>query len=336
MYRAMLAAVILAASAHAQEKDAAPKVTLKLEQATIPDAAAQIAAQAGVDVLVVGDIKDEVSLDLKDVEVEAAVESVAEACQGSWLRLYAIQTEKTAGQKETAEQLLERLQAAWRAWFLRRTEEELDAFGRRAREAAAAEQQQQQGQPQQPAPAGGDTIMWDPLDMVRGPFHLEQITLQLQGAPAQDAVDKFMLESGYPVLLEQGLEGAVTLDVKAEKLSRILDAVAEQLAARWRMSYLIAQPHEMTADEMQQRLTQGLGQLAGWFFGLPPDQRQRIMDQTVQRLQNIPPEARDRIKQSAWAPRIMQTVMLSVTQLTPDQRREVSPLLRGLAGLLGQ
>jgi type II secretory pathway component GspD/PulD (secretin) len=336
MYRAMLAAVIVAASAHAQEKDHAPKVTLKLEKATISEAAAQISTQAGVDVLVVGDIKDEITLDLKDADVEAAVSSVAEACQGSWLRTYAIETGKAAGQKEGAEQVLERLRMTWRTWFLRRTEEELDAFGERAREAAAAEQQQQQGQPQRPAPTAGDTIMWDPLEAVKGPFHLEQITLQLQGAPVQDAIDKFMLESGYPVLLEQGLEGAITLDVKAEKLSRILDAVAEQLAVHWRMLYLIGQPHEMTADEMQQRLTQGLEQLAGWFFGLPPDQRQTIMQQAVQRLQSIPAEDRDRMRQSPWAPRIMQTLMLSVTQLTPDQRREVSPLLKGLAGLLGQ
>jgi hypothetical protein len=178
--------------------------------------------------------------------------------------------------------------------------------------------------------------MFDPVDMLKGPYQFETITLQLKAAPAQDAVDQFRLQSGYPVLLEEGLPGTVTLDVKDEKLDKVLDAIAAPLQAKWHAFYLVGEPREMTPDEIEQRVADGLQQAANWFFQQPPEKRGEIMQQAADRMNNLPPEVRDQIRQSPLAPRITQRVMGFVTTLTPDQRREVSPLLKAFVKIVGQ
>jgi len=324
----MLLAALLVAPLHAQDKAAPAKVTLQLDKAKAADAAAQIGEQSGVTVLPRGEITGEVTLDLKGVEVEAAVKALAEAVKGSWLRAYVIETQPPA-EPPTADQLAERLQNAWRAWFLRRSDTDLDLVQQRAREAAANE-------PRQQPVADGQKIMFDPVGMLRGPFHFETISLQLAAVSPQEALDQFMLQSGYPVLLAQGLEGTVTLDVKDGELDKLLDTLAEQLQARWHVFYLVGQPREMTPDEMEQRVTEGMQQAAGWFFQQPPEKRQQIMQQASDRVKNLPPEVRDQIRQSPWAPRITQRVIAFVTTLTPEQRREVSPLLKAFVQIVGQ
>lgn len=328
----MLLAALLVAPLHAQDKAAPPKVTLTLEKATAAEAAAQIGNQSGITVLTLGEITGDVALDLKDIEVEAAVKALAEAVKGSWLRAYVIETEPPA-EPPTADQLADRLRAAGRDWFLRRSETELDLVQQRAREAAASQPKPPQPQPQ-PITAGN--LMIDQVDMLKGPYHFETISLQLAGLSVPEAFDQFRLQSGYPVLVEEGLEGTLTLDVKDEKLSKVLEALAGQLHAQWHVIYLVGQPREMTPDEMERRVSEGLQQAAGWFFQQPLEKRQQIMQQATDRVKNLSPDVKNEIRQSPWAPRITQRVMGFVTTLTPEQRREVSPLLKAFVQIVGQ
>jgi len=325
----VLVAALLPAIALAQEEKT-HTVSLDVKDASVQELASMLGRATDVSVLVSPSITDTVSVKVDGVQLEDAVKAVAEAIKGSWLRAYVVEANDAAQSEESADATLEKLQTAWRDWMFRCTDEELDGFRDRALAA-------RQGQPLTPPQAtAGNGIMFDGVDMVRGPFHVEEISLKLDGVSVRKALDQFTLQSGYMTLLSPGVEGQVTLDVTNEKLAGVLDAIAAQANAQWRPVYLIGQPREVTADEIDQFVAQQLQDRTAEFFQLPPEERQQIIQRISDRLANIPPEARTAIKNSPWAPRIMSRVMQFVLTLTPDQRREVAPLLQGVGRLMSQ
>ncbi|MBM3476999.1 MAG: hypothetical protein FJX75_27330 [Armatimonadetes bacterium] len=325
---ALVVALALPAICVAQEQKP-DKLSLDVTDQAVTEVAKTLADASGVTVLptqAAGEAKATVKV--TDVDLEAAVTAVAEAIDGSWLRTYVIEPAGESTTEPTIDIVVERLQIAWRDWMLSCTNEELDAFRERALAAM-------DGPPTPPQPTATGGIMFDVVDTLRGPFHAEQITLKLDAADIREALKQFTLQSGYITLLSDGVTGQVTLDVTDEKLPKVLDAICAATNAKWRPLYVLGKAREITPDEMEQRLTDMLQRGADEFFKLPPDQRQQIIQRLTERMNSIPPEARDAIRNSPWTGRIMGRVMQFMFNLTPDQRREIAPLMQGFGKLMG-
>jgi len=313
------------------QEAASPTVTLSLEAVPVAYAAAQVAAQAHVPVLVAEHVTGTVSLRLEQADVEGAVRQVAEAVEGSWLRAYEVRPEGTDLPDYNAADLLGRLQEAWRDWLLRRSDDELAAW----REGAG-----DGGAPPGAAAAGGQTdagtLRVDMVAALRGPFQAELASLELHDAPVPEALDAFTLATGCMVLTEGDLDGTVDLTLTDQPPDAALDALCRPLRAQWTRLYVIGQPQELTPDEVEQRFAQMLERGAARFWQMPPEERQALIQRVVARLDNLPADVRARISGSPWAPRLMQHVMRYVAQLNLDQRREVAPLLQAFGRLVGQ
>ncbi len=261
--------------------------------------------------------------------VESVVRATAEAIDGSWLRTYVIEpVGQVPAEEETAADVLGRLQVAWRDWMLSRSDEELDAFRDRALAARG-------GAVTAPQPTATGGLMFDMVDVLQSPFHAEQVSLKLDAVEAPEALAQFTLGCGYITLLSPDVTGAVTLDVTEEELPKVLDVLCAQVNAQWRPLYILGKARDVPPDEMEQRFTQMLEQGAAEFWKQPPEDRARIIQRITDRMAQVPPDVRSAIKSSPWTSRIMGRAMQFVFTLTPDQRREIAPLLQSTAKLVG-
>jgi hypothetical protein len=180
--------------------------------------------------------------------------------------------------------------------------------------------------------AGG--VRLDIVAMANGPFHLETVTLKLDAVPLQEALDQLTLKTGYLTLLAPDMGGQVTLEVTEARLPDVLDAIGEQASCRWRPQYVIGQPRDLPPDEVEQRFSDMLREGATQFWQRPPAERADMVQRAAGLLGSLPPDARAAVQGSTLAPRLMGVVMNYVMTLTPDQRREVTPILQGLAKLM--
>jgi len=325
----LLIALAWSAMAVAQT-DTPPKLTLDATDASLAEVVPMMSTATGVTILATESAAQaRVTVDLADVDVDPAVQAVAEAIDGSWLRTYVIEPAGQEPVEETASSVIDRLQVAWRDWMLSRTDEELDAF----RERAVASMGGAAVGPQ-PTAAGG--VLFDVVDMLQAPFHAEQVSLKLEAVEVPQALAQFTLGCGYIALLSPDVTGPVTLDVTNEELPKVLDALCAQVNAHWRPLYLIGKAREVSPTEMEQRFSQMLEQGAAEFWKQPPEERARIIQRITDRMANIPPEVQTAVKSSPWTSRLMGRAMQFVFTLTPDQRREIAPLLQGAVKLFGQ
>ena len=322
-------ALALPAICVAQEKQA-DKLSLDVTNQAVREVAKTLVVATGVTVLPTQTAGEATAtVKVTDAKLEDAVKAVADAIDGSWLRAYVIEPAGQEPGEETIDDVLERLQVAWRDWMLTCTDEELDAFRERTVAAIATG-----GAPTPPQETAGGGLMVDLVGTLQGPFHAEQVSLKLDAADIREALKQFTLQSGYITLLSADVTGKVTLDVTNEELPKALDAICAPANAKWRLLYIIGKPREVTPDEMEQRVMEMVQRGAEDFWKQPPEQRQQIMQRITEGMGSIPPEARNAIKNSPWTGRIMGRVMQFIFTLTPDQRREIAPLMQGIGKLM--
>ncbi|MBM3499788.1 MAG: hypothetical protein FJX74_14100 [Armatimonadetes bacterium] len=323
--------VVLALSATSGAQGAEPKkLTLDVTDDTLAEVVLVMSEASGVTILATDTASQSLlSLSLPEGDVETAVQAVAQAIDGSWLRTYVIEPAGQEPPEETAADIIGRLQVAWRDWMLSRTDEELDAFRERALASMG-------GPPIAPQPTAGGGMMFDVVEMLQAPFHAERISLKVEAVDVRQALGQFTLGCGYTVLLSPEVTGQVSLDATDEELSAILDALCEPVNAQWRPLYLIGKAREVSSTEMEQRFTQMLEQGVTEFWKQPPEDRARIVQRIADRMANIPPEVQTAVKNSPWTSRLMGRAMQFVFTLTPDQRREIAPILQGAVKLFGQ
>jgi type II secretory pathway component GspD/PulD (secretin) len=327
---AVLAAIFVLGTLCAAQGTDRKTVTLDVTNTPLKDVAVTLAQTSGVTIHATDAAGEApVTLNLPETDLSDAVPAVAEAIDGSWLRTYVIEPVGREPAEETTADVLARLQVAWRDWMFSRTDEELDAFRERALAAMG-------GAPTAPQPTASGGMMFDMVDTLQAPFRAEQVSLKLNAAELPEALGQFTLACGYITLLSTDVTGQVTLDVTDEELPKVLDALCAQVNAQWRPLYIIGKAREVSPDEMEQRFTQMLEQGAAEFWKQSPEQRADIIQRITDRMAKVPPEVRTAIKNSPWTSRIMGRAMQFVFTLTPDQRREITPLLQGAVKLFGQ
>lgn len=326
---AVLVLGILSSASIAQERTAT-KVSLEVTDRPVRELVGAMSTATGISVLATSTAGEALAtVSLTDVELEVAVRTVAEAIDGSWLRTYVVEPIGQQAEEDHVEDVLMRLQIAWRNLMLSCSDEELNAFAQRAVAARG-------GPPSLPPPTPGGGMMFDPVQMLQSPFHAERISLNLQAVSVREALKQFTLQSGYVTLISATIEGQVTLDVTDRELGEVLDAICEPIGAQWRPLYVIGKARELAPEQIEQGFMQMLQRGAEEFWKLPPERRQEIIQRITDRLASLPPESRAAIANSPWASRIMGRVMQFVFSLTPEQRREIAPLLQGFGRLMGQ
>ncbi len=217
---------------------------------------------------------------------------------------------------------------------------------------------------QPPAPEGaaeGDRDrfrrMREYADPIRGlllPGRTDTITLDLTDSPLQDALSAFMLSTHFVVIADEGLTGAVSVQLEDAPLSDALDAIAAASGAQWRTVYLVSAPRKLTEEEIaqreatrQERREQRFNERWAEFWRQPKEERQESIQRRVQwmeriaeRIRNNDGEGQDdertqrrRGRMGRRMSRMMDRMMNYSTQLTPEQRLEIKPLLQAMAKL---
>ncbi len=376
-----LAVVLLHSSACADEAAPAPTVTLSVADAQVAEVAAQIAAQSGLSVFVLGEIPDTVSLEMEALTVEAAIAALAEGFEGSWVRGYLLET-ATPEQPYEAEQLLAMMQQVREQWMQtlqalpedQRREMMGAMFGGRGQRGGPRGGQQggpqggqqggQQGGPgggeqagapgQAPAEAGapgqapgqdqnrrGRMMRDDPLRGLMRPGRDETVSLELADSPLSEALAWFFGASGYIAIAPEVAEMTITASVTEAPIGELLDQFAASLQAQWRPFYMLCKPQELTQEQMEQRAEQGFQRGMGQLWQMTPEDRSarisRMVDRMTnmsQRLKDAPPERRQRM-QSRFN-RMFGRMTQYSAGLTPEQRKELKPLLRAMGQLTQQ
>jgi hypothetical protein len=349
------------AAAWVQADQAAPKVTLKAQDQPVPAVAGQIQNQSGVQIAVAEGTNAAVTVEVVDAEVEDAVRALAGAFNGSWMRAYIIET-APPDPPYTAQELQAALGELRRAWMESLTDEQRqELFGRwrQAREAemqqAAAQPQPQagEGQPAQAQPAEGQQAQgqplqgpagqadrrdfWridDPVRRLRLPVLKETVTLKLDNVPLRDAIYRFIWESGYLVLIQEGVDGTVTVNLQEVPVQDALTQIAAAVGAKCRPFYLVAQPRELTDQEIEARREAGFQQMWAQFWQRPPEERRQFIQQMVDRINRMPVGGDGRGTRRAQ--RMLSRLTQYSATLDPERRMELKPLIQALGAKLNQ
>jgi len=208
-----------------------------------------------------------------------------------------------------------------------------------------------EGGPGGPGGRGGFGGFMRYEDDLRGllmPARFDTISLALEEVSLADAVEAFTAESGFLVIVEDDLDGVVTLQLEEEQPEEAVAAMAEAAGAQWRPFYLLGQPRELTEPEVAQRQQdfeqrqqqfaqrreQRFAQMWGEFWQMNPQDRAQRIEQMTERIESIPPERMQRAQRrmSRMLPRITDYA----STLTPEQRLELKPLLQAMARVAGQ
>ena len=228
------------------DEGARATVTLTATDQSVRACAAAITEQTGVQVAVTQNTNQQLNGTLEGVGVEGAVSLLAAGAQATWLRAYTI--ERQAPETPyTAEELIDRLDVARRAFWeslgrgafwenLTAEERRVLLMEWRARSGAPGDAQPPTdgGAPVE-APAGtpGPGVMegpgggvaplpdaagprdpmryHDPVRDLLMPLRSDTISLDLADVPLDGAVREFTLQSGFLVIVDEGLDGVVTL-----------------------------------------------------------------------------------------------------------------------------
>jgi len=198
------------------------------------------------------------------------------------------------------------------------------------------------------APAGeggprgrGDFIRYeDPIRRLLLPARSDTISLDLTGASLEAAVSAFTRESCFLVVVEEGLQGEVTVQLEEAPLSEALDAIAGAAEAQWRKVYIVSQPRELTDAElaerqagMEQRREQRFERRWAEFWQSSPQERAESIQRRVDRLSNMSERRLERFKARRGPRRLSRMTQYSAT-LSPEQRMEIKPLLQAIAKIM--
>jgi len=371
-------ALVLAAraTASAQVGDDEARVNLTADDEPIEAVAAQIAEQTGVQVAITDNTEKSLTGELVDKTVEESVRLLAESARATWLRAYIIEL-RAPDVPYTAAELMQQLEETRNVFFEGLTDEERGSLLAQWRErmapedeAQAAEGEQQRGrgrgrmfgfggqempgggvarmgddgaQGDQGGPGGpggrGDFMRYD--DELRGllmPARFDTVSLDLTDVSLGQAISEFTAQTGFLVLVDEELDGVVTLQLEDAELDEALAAFAEAAGAQWRPFYVLGQPRELSEAEVAERQEQ-FGQrreemfarMWGDFWQMTAQERADRIQRIVDRIENIPPErmARGQRRLSRMLPRLVDYT----TTLTPEQRLELKPLLQAMARL---
>ncbi len=167
------------------------------------------------------------------------------------------------------------------------------------------------------------------------------ISLDLDDMPLAEALGRFFGAAGR-ILIAPGItEGSITVLAEEAPINEVLDQFAGNIEATWRPFYIISERRQLSEEEVEQRTEQrfqrGMAQL--WAM-TPADRAERInrmvegMTRMSQRLQDAPPERVARMK-SRMNRRFGRMTQYSA-KLTPEQRKELKPLLRAMGQMAQQ
>lgn len=342
---AMTVLMVVGVAVWSDEAGEAPKVSLTAQDQPVLAVAMDVQNQSGVQVAVLPGADAPVSLEVKDARTEDAVKALCEAFDGSWMRAYIIES-APPDPAYTAEELAAAMGEFRRAWMESLTDEQRQALFARWREAGEARRQQAQAEAQAQGEAGAEgqqaqggrpnrRRMEDPIRRLELPARYETVTLKLDSVPFLDAVYRFIYESGYLALPQQGLEGTVTVDLQDVPVQDALDQIAAAAGAKSRPFYLVGMPREIPQQEMQARQEQGFQRMWTDFWQQPPDERARRIEGMVERIRNAPAGGRgDRF--ARFAPRMLSRLTQYSATLDPERRMELKPLLQAIGERINQ
>lgn len=230
-------------------------------------------------------------------------------------------------------------------------------LGRRPPQGApnAEGQPAQPGQPAQgaqPGQGGGPEQrgmgLFDPVAQVILilPVRTESITLSLADEQLAQALFDLTTAGGFLVAATPDLTGAITLEAQDKPIDEVLTQIGTAVGGKWRPIYLLALPRQLTEGEQEQMME--ARETRGWarFWAKTPEERKQDVERRVQGLQRFAEMARQPGQDGQpnrmagmfqrFAPRMLNRMGRYSSTLTPEQRREISPLIRALGKALGQ
>ncbi|MEI6501174.1 MAG: hypothetical protein WCP21_09140 [Armatimonadota bacterium] len=330
--RRCLPLLLLAGALGLGYAEEAPKITLEAADKPVAEVLALIQAQAPkVQLCATQASTANVTVKLTDASVEAAVKAVAKALKGTCLRGYIIERTGPGETPYTAADYIDFIKTARDEWRRRLTPEQTKALDERVR---AYFRGLGQGGQEMPRP---DALSYDdPLLRWTMSPTAEKINLTADAVTVQQGCDLFMLESGYTVLVEAGVEGTVTLTGQGQELPPLLDKLAEAGKAKWREFYLVSQPVKLSEQEVDQRADKAFGEMWSGFWSSPPEERAKDIQRVVENLNGIPPVQIQFIKAMPIAQKMFARMFKATMTLTPAQRDEFQPIIQAVGKIMGQ
>ncbi len=330
--RVFLLLVVLLGGAGAARATDVPRVNLDANDRPVAEVVAALQEQVPeVQLALMQGASSQITVSVHDVPLQDAVAAVARALKGSFLRGYLVERIGPGDQPYSAEELLEYIRSARAEWQRRLTPEQRQAWQERVEAHFTALLQTGQGMP-----AADVFTHDDPLLRFAMMPTSERISLQIEAQPLQTALDLFSLESGYTVLVEEGVDGIVTLEAQEQELPVILDALAQAAEAHWRAFYLISEPVKLSPEDAERRADALFNQAWQGFWSNPPEQRARYIEHALRMLNSIPPEQIQAMKSHPMASDMFGRLMQAMLQLPQDQRREFAPVMQALGRIMAQ
>jgi hypothetical protein len=191
--------------------------------------------------------------------------------------------------------------------------------------------------------AGFDTdTVDDPIRRLMLPGRTDMITCELTDVSLADTISEFVHRTRFFIVADESLTGDVSLELDEAPLSEALDAIAEAADAQWRTVYLISAPRQLSLEEIadqeamrEERREEALNEAGDWFWRQPPERRAEYVQQAVMMMgafsaamEGAPSEQREQM--GRMAEMALTEGMGYLTQLTPEQRMELKPLLQAL------
>jgi len=376
----VLTACVWAAAQVHGEGDRA-RVSLVADNQPAQSVAAAITEQSGVQVALTETTTASLTGQLTGAGIEGAVRMLAAGAQASWLRAYIVERqppEVPYTAEELIDRLDGARRAFWESLGRGAFWENLTAEERRAllmewRALSSGPDERQpvphdvdSMPPEQPELSagtryrlamegpGGEVALiledgWatdpmrydDPVADLLMPLRSDTISLDLSEVPLAKAITEFTVQSGYLVIVDEALDGMVTLDLEDGEPDEALAAFAEAVGAQWRPFYLLGQPRELTQQEVaerqqqfQQRRQEMITRAVAEFWQLPPEERAGHVQSATRYLEELPPDRRERIQ--PLVTRALPYFVAYAATLTTEQRLELKPLLQALARMAGQ
>ena len=346
------------------------KVNLTARAQPVQTVAEEITEQTGVQVAVTATTESTLTGKLEDRTVEEAVKLLAEGARASWMRAYVLELAPPE-EPCTAAMLLSELNRTRNRWIDSLSDEQRQQLlGRIVSRFDSPEQAAGDGAPaEQPTgemrhvfgemlagPGGGVAVARTPEGVAEGDWQMmmryddpimrlllpersDSITLDLTDAPRADVLSAFTMAARFLVVADEQIEGTLTLKLEDAPLSTALDAIAAATGAQWRTVYVIGQPRPLTEEEIargEEQREQQFMQLWAQFWERPQEERARWIqigaagiEQIGERMRNASPERRELLKNVTE--RVFDFMIGYSTQLSPDQRLEIKPVLQALA-----
>jgi hypothetical protein len=329
------------------------KVTLEAADQPTAEVVAEITKQLGVQVGIVGQAPEQVTLSLKDAAPDAAVAALAEALDASWLRSYVLESQPPAV-PFTPDQLLAGLLHQRDSWFESLTEEQRQAImalamlslqpGANRPQIAGAGLAKPLPTSTGPAPGGPFQGRFDAVRQIILPQRTETVTLHLDNVPLPQALFALMTASKFIVAAGGDLTGNVTVAADDRPLTEVVGQIAEAVGAQWRPIYLLSVPRVLSDAEMEEKIDEALQSRLAMFWSKPREERAREVDKWVGRLkqwghmaQQTTPDGKPSMMNRALAtvgPKALQWMTQYVAGLPQDRRLELKPIIQALGEAL--